>query len=90
MEPLTSNVQEDNPLASFEENFENRNAEEAAEALINNIQRDNKFASSIVANIDEEGFIAEVDTDGIPLIVKKCSFKRQKFKVKIVKKTPGI
>ena len=37
MEPLTSNIQEDNPLASLEENFENRNAEEAAKALINNI-----------------------------------------------------
>lgn len=86
MEPLISNIQEDNPLASFEENFENRNAEEAAEALVNNIQGDNKFPSSIVANIDEEGFIAEVDTDGIPLIVKKCSSKRQKGKVKILKK----
>ena len=39
-----------------------------------------------MANIDEVGFIAEVDTDGIPLIVKKCSSKRKKGKVKILKK----
>lgn len=81
MEPLISNIREDNPLASFEENFENRNAEEAAEALIKNIQGDNKFASSIAANIDEDGFIAKVDTDGIPLIAKKCRSKGQKGKV---------
>ncbi|GLJ29782.1 hypothetical protein SUGI_0588120 [Cryptomeria japonica] len=72
--------------AFYEENFENRTEEEPMEALISSIEGDNTLASSIVANLDEEGCATEVDNDGIPPIVKKYSSKRQKGKVKLLKK----